>query len=340
MENDVTDQDRDYANAGVVCNTVQAGNKQFCGTSPRNLIWCFGGLTAGCLTEQQERHLLDALSKPDLQRFFCDVAQTHQSALLLEYDGTLAPFRKNRYKALPYPGVTLLLKEIMATGHTRVALITGRCAYELIPLLDIFPHPEIWGTHGLERLRTDGSHEMQPIDHCTLEALSAADEWVERLKLHKCAEHKPGSLAVHWRGLADEEVREIRSKVLLGWLSIVDRACLRLEQFDGGVEMRMADPNKGDVVRTILTEMDVDDAPVAYLGNDESDEAAFHMLQNRGLCVLVRPQRRETAANLWLRPPVQLLAFLRDWLAACQARSCYPPARGQTPGDRSRKTSS
>jgi len=76
----------------------------------------------------------------------------------------------------------------------------------------------------------------------------------------------------------------------VGMVSIADRACLRLEQFDGGVEMRLADPNKGDAVRAVLTEMDVDDAPVAYLGNDESEEDAFRILQNCGLCVLVRPQ--------------------------------------------------
>ena len=258
------------------------------------------------------------LSQHDLQHFFRDVAQSHQSALLLDYDGTLAPFRQNRYEAFPYSGVTPLLKEIMATGRTRLVLITGRCAHELIPLLDVFPHPEIWGTYGLERLRTDGSREMQPIDQQTLEALSAADEWVYGLKLHHLVEHKPGSLAVHWRGLSDDEARDVCGKVLSGWLSIADRACLRLEQFDGGVEMRMANPNKRDAVLTILMEMDMDDAPIAYLGNDESDEDAFRTLQNRGLCVLVRPQWRETAANLWLRPPVQLLAFLRDWLAACR----------------------
>jgi trehalose-phosphatase len=262
--------------------------------------------------------LLGTLSKPDLQDFFRDVAQARQSALLLDYDGTLAPFRQNRYEALPYAGVTTLLQEIMAAGHTRLVLITGRCAQELIPLLDVFPHPEIWGTHGLERLRSDGSHEVQRMDSYTLGALAAADEWVESLKLHRLTEHKPGSLAVHWRGLTEDEANEVRSRVLLGWLPIADRACLRVEQFDGGVEMRMADPNKGDVVRTILTEMDIDDAPVAYLGDDQSDEDAFRILQNRGLSVLVRPEWRETAANLWLRPPVQLLRFLRDWLAACR----------------------
>jgi len=79
----------------------------------------------------------------------------------------------------------------------------------------------------------------------------------------------------------------------------------------------MATRNKADAVRTILTEIDLE-APVAYLGDGQSDEDAFRAFHNRGLCVLVRPQWRETAANLWLRPPVQLLTFLRDWLAACR----------------------
>ncbi len=105
---------------------------------------------------------------------------------------------------------------------------------------------------------SDGSHEMQPMDSYTLDALAAADEWLDSLKLHHLAEHKLGSLAVHWRGLPEDEVREIRSRVLLGWLSIADRACLTLEQFDGGIEMRMADRSKGDAVRAILSEMDID----------------------------------------------------------------------------------
>ena len=64
------------------------------------------------------------------------------------------------------------------------------------------------------------------MDQYTLEALSAADEWVDSLELHHLAEHKPGSLAVHWRGLTDDEARAVRGKVLLGWLSIADRAVL------------------------------------------------------------------------------------------------------------------
>ena len=78
----------------------------------------------------------------------------------------------------------------------------------------------------------------------------------------------------------------------------------------------MADRTKADAVGAVLVEMDVD-APVAYLGDDDTDEDAFHALQDRGLRVLVRPHWRATDADLWLRPPVQLMAFLDDWLAAC-----------------------
>ena len=268
--------------------------------------------------------MLDTVSNFDLQEFFRDVARARESALMLDYDGTLAGFQEKRNEARPYPGVTQLLKEIMATGRTRVVLITGRPAHEIIPLLGVSPHPEIWGTHGLERLSSDGLHEVEPIDQYTHDALWAAADWVDNLKLEHLIERKAGSLAVHWRGLADEEAQDVRSKVLLGWMSIADRACLTIEQFDGGVEMCLTTRNKGDAVRTILTEVDVD-APMAYLGDDQSDEDAFLALRNRGLCVLVRPQWRETAAHLWLRPPTQLLTFLRDWLAACQYRPGEQP---------------
>lgn len=181
MENDVTDQDGDAASTGGVCDSIHTGSEQVARSVAPDLIRHFDGLMATFRTQQQEGAPLDTLFKHDLQYFFRELAQAHQSALLLDYDGTLAPFRQNRHEAFPYPGVAPLLKEIMATDRTRLVLITGRCAHELIALLDVFPHPEIWGTHGLERLRADGSREMGPIDQYTLEALSAADEWVNGL---------------------------------------------------------------------------------------------------------------------------------------------------------------
>ena len=257
------------------------------------------------------------------QRFFDELGRAQTSALLLDYDGTLAPFRKDRSEALPYPGVATLLTEIMNTGHTRVVLITGRQAHEVITLLGIGPHPEIWGAQGLERLRSDDFCELPHLDGSARQALWEADTWIDGLGIHHLAEHKPGSLAVHWRGLSRDHQCDMRKSVLLGWLPVAHRTGMVLQEFDCGVEIRMPHPNKGDAVRTILGEMD-EEAALAYLGDDESDEDAFRALQDRGLGALVRPRQRETSADIWLKPPADLLVFLCNWLEACRCAQ-QPP---------------
>jgi len=261
-------------------------------------------------------HVTDDRFKINLQDFFQAIASARQSVLLLDYDGTLAPFQLDRYQAVPYHGVTTLLQTIMNTGRTRLVMITGRRASELVPLLKLSPPPEIWGSHGLEHLGKDGSYHVVDMDRETLDALFEADHWIDALKLHDRAEHKPGSLAIHWRGLSEEQADDIRSKVLLRWGPIAEDSRLMVEPFDGGLEIRMADRSKGDAVRSILSEIGMN-APVAYLGDDECDEDVFHVLKNRGLSVLVRQHWRETSADLWLRPPDQLRDFLHDWLQAC-----------------------
>ena len=160
--------------------------------------------------------MLDTDTKPDLQQFFDELSRARESALLLDYDGTLSPFQLDRDEAYPYPGVSILLTEIMNTGHTRVVVITGRRAHEVVPLLGIDPHPEIWGAQGLQRLRPDGSCEMPHLDETATQALAEADTWLDGLGLHHLAEHKPGGLAVHWRGLSAGEQSDIRKIVSAG----------------------------------------------------------------------------------------------------------------------------
>lgn len=261
--------------------------------------------------------MVDANVKFDLHPFFVELSAARESALLLDYDGTLSPFQLERDEAFPYPGVPLLLTEIMNTGHTRVVVITGRPAHEVVPLLGIGPHPEIWGAHGLQRLRSDGSCDLPRLDETTTQALLEADTWLDGVGLHHLSEHKPGGLAVHWRGLPAAEQADICKIVSLGWLPVAHRGGMVLQEFDGGMEVRMPHGNKGDAVSTILSELD-HEAPVAYLGDDETDEDAFNALANRGLRVLVRPEWRETAADVWLKTPAELLAFLCDWLEACR----------------------
>ena len=94
---------------------------------------------------------------------------------------------------------------------------------------------------------------------------------------------------------------------------------LKLLEFDGGIEIRPPEANKGDAVRTILSEMNPE-TPAAYLGDDNTDEHAFQAMNGRGLSILVRPRWRPTTAQLWLSPPDEVLDFLTRWLKACLER--------------------
>lgn len=257
------------------------------------------------------------MSQPNVEEFLDSVAKAPRSALLLDYDGTLAPFSVDRHEAVPYPGVVDLLQQIIDADRTRIVIVTGRDAREIDPLLRLRPAPEVWGSHGLQRLLPNGVCEMPQIPSRVAEVLDDARRWLEYQDLDHLAEMKPGSIAVHWRALEQAAAEELRGKILIGWFPIAQRAALRLLEFDGGVEMRMPDLDKGDAVQTILREMGPN-VPTAYLGDDTTDERAFRALGSRGLGVLVRPRMRRSAAHVWLKPPDELLEFLSRWLTCTE----------------------
>ncbi len=246
-----------------------------------------------------------------------------QRILMLDYDGTLAPFRVNRDQAFPYPEVPAIVAKVMAVG-TRVILISGRAARELMLLSGIQPHPEIWGSHGLERLKTDGRYEVVKLPELQQRGLSLAAQGLladgdgngrpGRLELH--TELKPGGIAIHWRGMESSEIENLRAEAMRAWNPLLQDYQLYILPFDGGMEIRAIGRDKGSAVNEILKDADPD-ASAAYLGDDRTDEDAFRALKGKGLSVLVRAEHRATAADLWLKPPGELLQFLEDWLLAC-----------------------
>jgi trehalose-phosphatase len=251
--------------------------------------------------------------------FFERVAQAPARALLLDYDGTLAPFTSDRMSAFPYKEVPELISQIMG-NQTRVVFISGRPATELLFLSGIHPHPEIWGSHGAERLHPDGSYEVASFSDEQLAALQLAAQSLQACGLGARTEIKPGGVAVHWRGLSRDEGAALESKVRNLWASPMKEYGLRILAFDGGLELRAPGKNKGDAVTAILGEIGPA-AAVAFLGDDPTDEDAFRALKGRGLAVLVRTEPRPTLADVWLRPPEELTNFLRGWLTACGVES-------------------
>jgi trehalose 6-phosphate phosphatase len=237
------------------------------------------------------------------------------SALLLDYDGTLAPFVEDRTAAAPYPSVLPILRDLVDCEGTRVIIVSGRTTAEIASLLGLDQLPEIWGAHGLERLLPDGTFTAGKLDRRTARAIHDAAEWASSQGLGNRLERKPGGIALHWRGMDPRTAEDISQRAFSALLPLTRINRLSLGEFDGGIELRVKSCNKGHVVEQIAREMN--DAPIAYLGDDRTDEDAFRAMQGRGLSVLVRPELRPTSAEVWLRPPDELVDFLRSWLQAC-----------------------
>jgi len=248
----------------------------------------------------------------DPERFFEKLAHAPHVALLLDYDGTLAPFCVDPQDALPYTGVRDALDVLMAQHDTRVVLVSGRWTRDLLPLLGLAQIPEIWGSHGWERRFPDGRIEMARPAERALQGLVQADSWIEKIHARGGrSELKPACLAIHWRGLDAASAADIGNIVTENWALHARDTGLELHHFSGGIELRVPGRHKGDVVQTIRAEMP--DALLAYLGDDVTDEDAFRVLTDTDLGVLVRTELRTTDAGLWLTPPEELLEFLLHW---------------------------
>jgi trehalose-phosphatase len=253
-------------------------------------------------------------------RFMQDVAAAKERVLILDYDGTIAPFAAHRKLAFPYPGVSDLLHEIMADNRSRLIVASGRAAHELLPLLGMIPPPEIWGTHGAERVYADGRYEEIEVTQDSLEVLLKSETRLEQEGLGHLLEVKLAAVAVHWRGMKPAELLHVRSKAYKVLEPLAGKSGLVLAEFEEGVEIRLRTANKGTALQRLLSELHPD-VPVAYLGDDITDEDAFRVLNDRGLSVLVNAKPRFTAAQLSLKPPEELIAFLSAWSKACRGKS-------------------
>lgn len=249
-----------------------------------------------------------------LKRFFSSFTPASRPLLLLDYDGTLAPFNIDRFQASPWPGVRDLLDKIQSHSRTRMVIVTGRPASEITPLLALQQPVEVWGLHGFERLHTDGRRELESIPDSAQQKLGELHAALHRDAFGGLFEPKPNAAVMHWRGISTRRAEVIEQRARALFEPIAQRDGFRLLPFEAGIELRFG-RDKGEAVTALLSEC-TNCAPIAFLGDDITDEAAFCATKPRGLSVLVRQKPRQTAADLWLKPPGELLKFLQAWLNA------------------------
>lgn len=248
-----------------------------------------------------------------LDNFFKRLSQTDSRLLLLDYDGTLAAFRKKRDRAYPYAGVEKRLDWIISLNKTNIVIISGRAIEDLKPLLKLEKYPEIWGSHGRERLTAKGEYSIIKPDKLSARGLEEAVKFIRNNNLIEFLESKPASIAIHFRGVEAKKTLEIRRKILDNWKRVGVEFNLEYAEFDGGVELKIPGVDKGTAVKEIFDVYPYQTVG-AYLGDDLTDEDAFRALPENALGILVGKRAGKTAAAVRITPPQELLHFLDRWI--------------------------
>lgn len=233
--------------------------------------------------------------------------------LISDYDGTLAPFRIERLKTELYDGTELLLQQLYERGD-RLVFVTGRITRELEKVFPFSKNVEVWGCHGFERRKPGGDVEYYKLGDEAERSIRAAYRWGKREGIEKLLELKHGALTLHLRGLDSEEAERILEKASSTWKSLCIGMKCQVRTSDGGIELRAESRDKSSAVDDILSEESGEYA-AAYMGDDETDEDAFREIAKHGLGILVRPEWRETLAKVWLKPPLELNRFLKEWIS-------------------------
>ncbi len=244
------------------------------------------------------------------------VAVARHRLLMLDYDGTLAPFVEERDKAVPVPEALSLLRKIASMTLTSVAIVSGRPLAEVEGFLGDLPAVFV-GEHGWERREPHGEIIRRPLDTSVGTTIAEATSAAEAAGWGDLLERKRSAVVLHTRGLPDDRAHELQDECARTWERLADRR-VAIDRIDGGVELRAREGNKGTVALTLLTQA-VPGTLGVFIGDDVTDEDAFDVVRDWGFGVRVGPTNEPTIAQGRLPSCEAVSAFLKEWLRVTEA---------------------
>jgi alpha,alpha-trehalase len=245
----------------------------------------------------------------DLRRV---IAHVRQTAIFLDYDGTLTPIVE-RPELAKLDDVTRSTVSRLAEHHL-VAVISGRDLTDVRFLVDL-DNLYYAGSHGFEIAGPGNMHSLVEQGEEYLPVIDKVDgELHDRLDDIEgvLIERKRLSVAVHFRLAstdAESDVSDAVDKVVSHFQG------LRRSEGKKVIEVQPdIDWHKGKAVEWLMQRLEIDPSVslVVYIGDDLTDEDAFRSLRGRGLSILVRdPAPRDTYADLAVDDPAEVRALLQ-----------------------------
>jgi trehalose-phosphatase len=244
------------------------------------------------------------------EAFWATLVARSPRVLMLDYDGTLAPFHVDRLAARPLAASTRALKQIGRLAGTRLAIVSGRPVSELAALLSPVAAVLV-GEHGWESRDGDGLRQ-HPLPEAQAAALArAANAVIGIAGPH--LELKRTAIALHTRGLPSGEAAALASSCLAAWRPEIDAGLVRPHAVNGGLELRADGHDKGSAVVELL-QRGGPGAWGVFVGDDTTDEDAFRALAGRGFGIRVGEVSGASHADAVLADCRAVAGFLETWL--------------------------
>ncbi len=232
--------------------------------------------------------------------------------LMLDYDGTLAPFTVVRDEARPAQRTLELLRRIGTGSRTIVAIVSGRPLVELERMIGALPAIFV-GEHGWERRAPDGSLVLRPLDPSVATMIEDAERMARASGLSEWLERKRSAIVLHTRSLPPEQAVALNERCVAAWRSLTLGGRVTLDRIDGGVELRASGWGKGSVVGSLLSQSPPETLCV-FVGDDVADEDAFAVVRERGFGVRVGDRELPSLAMGRLPSSEAVTVFLERWL--------------------------
>jgi trehalose 6-phosphate synthase/phosphatase len=254
--------------------------------------------------ERDQSNFLDGASTQDLMERY---ATATRRCILLDYDGTLAPYAKLPSLALPGKETLQVLQELGNDPRNEVVVISGRDPETLTHWLGHLPISMV-AEHGAF-IRYVGE-DWQP-------QVTLAPDWKDQIRplmesfVTRCVgsfiEEKNNTLAWHYRNthpdLGFTRSRELRNSLL----QLTANTALQVIDGNKVLEVRLIGIDKGTAAQKVLDRFSPDF--MLCIGDDTTDEDMFRVLREKA--ITIRVGKTNTAARFSLWSQTQVLPLLR-----------------------------
>ena len=242
------------------------------------------------------------------------LAKTRLVRLLLDYDGTLAPFAPSPDVIQQDPALIALLSRLASQGNYLLAVVSGRSLQHLQELLP-FGGLLLAGTYGLEIQLPDGTvsaavtyDQVRPM----MERVKPVWQQLMDGQHGFFLEDKGWALALHARFASAEDAQQVLGFAQTAVEALSPGPAYAVERRPRFLEIYPVEASKSRSIELILTKYTPPGALPVFAGDDYHDEEAFSTVLNAGgYCIRVAPEEIQTRAQFRLENPGQV----RDWLA-------------------------